>query len=154
MTDLPALLARVEAARGPDREIDAAIFCVLCCTRENTDSDMMELINAGRYNDVICKMVGSGAGWVAFPPLYTSSLDATVALVEKVRPNWNVVSGHSWMLSSTHPSTFPNYICEMEPRPQGTFRTFAYGHTEPLSRLVALLRSMIEEEEEEEEERK
>lgn len=56
-SDLTALLARVEAATGPDRELDCAIMMAL-----------------------------DPQSWF---PLYTSSLDATVALVEKVRPSYD-----------------------------------------------------------------
>lgn len=144
MTDLnalPALLARVEAATGGDREMDGDIAkTVLGWTCVKMKGDAKPYWRSPEQQREYYLRSADG------PPRYTSSLDATVALVKKLRPDWNVVSGHSWMLSSTHPPTFPNYICEMEPRPQGSFRIFAYGATEPLARLAALLRSMIEEE--------
>jgi len=138
MTDLdalPALLARVEEATGPDRELDAAIFCLLCCNPENTDADLMDLINAGRYSDVIWKMVGSGAGWAAFPPLFTSSLDATVALVE--------TKGLIWLRK--HPMIMTVYRPLID---DGAWAVHydASAATPSLALLAALLRSMIEEE--------
>jgi len=60
----PALIKRVESARGPDREIDAAIAVA---TNEPNQNYMT-------YQH----------------PYYTSSLDAAVSLCERVLPGWHI----------------------------------------------------------------
>lgn len=59
------LLERVEGATGPDRELDAAIECALASTW----------------------------GSAINPRPYTASLDAALALVERVRPGWTWEGG-------------------------------------------------------------
>ena len=73
MTDLPSLIVRVERLEGPDREVDLEIARAL-------------------VPDVICTRL------VRWPPPereedfthweYTASLDAVVALAERVKPSW------------------------------------------------------------------
>ena len=73
MSDLPALISRVAAAQGPDREIDFAVGeTVLGLKRCN------EELPAGG----LCKEVHEADH-------YTASLDAAVAMVERVLPNAN-----------------------------------------------------------------
>ena len=60
MTDLSALIARVEAATGPDREIDWEVHCL----------GGME-----------------GAGSYGRHPAYTASVDAVLALIERKLPD-------------------------------------------------------------------
>jgi hypothetical protein len=66
MTDLPtlaSLLERVEKAEGPDRELDAAIWRVLCWSNRDTI--------------------------IPRDALLTASLDAALALVEEKLPGCN-----------------------------------------------------------------
>lgn len=77
MTDLAALLARVEGASGPDREIDGDIA---------TAFNWRPQAQARQR----------GEGWYWFAPdgsfqalpAYTASLDAVVALAEQVLRGW------------------------------------------------------------------
>lgn len=61
MSDLAELLVRVKAATGPDREIDRAI-----------------------------ERLEHGPDVIPFTPAYTASIDAALALVERVLPGWFV----------------------------------------------------------------
>lgn len=91
MTDLAPLLARIEAATGPDRELDEAIAAMFCPN---------EFVKAKRpFRD---GLVGirpniaheNGPDWYISEcdsPAYTASLDATVALIEQVLPEANCI---------------------------------------------------------------
>lgn len=87
MTDLQSLLSRIEAASGPDREIDRAIgFALDGWTVRNDITG---------YTDCDAIVTGDGNVFVDDPggmyPSFTESLDAAVALVEKMLGNrWNV----------------------------------------------------------------
>jgi hypothetical protein len=63
MSDLKELLARVEKAEGPDREIDAAL----------------QRLIGGEHIHWGCGLLVNG---------FTASLDASLALVERVLPGW------------------------------------------------------------------
>lgn len=91
MTDIAGLIERLEAATGPDRELDAAIVA--------------HLNNASVRRYPPQTDFGPGARWQfwsldgahflgnesKFPvPALTASLDAALALVERVRPGWKV----------------------------------------------------------------
>lgn len=70
---LQGLAARVEAATGPDREIDARIWCALnACKFRWADEAGFTFAD------------DSGKGWAAGPaPTYTASIDKALALVER-----------------------------------------------------------------------
>ena len=70
MSDLRGLIERVEKATGPDRELDAQIYIWVHGLRANAP-----------------------VLWTQVAP-YTNSLDAALALVEKMRP------GYRWGVSS------------------------------------------------------
>lgn len=79
MTDLEVLLARVEAAAGPDRGLDCDIFCA---TAESP------FVNY--YPDCVLASLGGFAARVEIADIdkFTSSIDAAVALCERVLPGW------------------------------------------------------------------
>lgn len=125
LTALPALLARVEAATGPNRDLDYAILNGLKLSMPD---------------------------FVTPAPRFTSSLDDTMLLIDGFVTKWDILSGHNWAHSIDPPRRA--YFCSMIPRfkPDGSlsdedrFNVVGRGHTEVLARLAALLRSMIEEE--------
>lgn len=80
MSDLQTLIARVEAASGPDREIDSKIALELLGGAATYKGDVLWNINAD--------------GWDALPA-YTASLDAAVRLVEAKLP------GYEWFVNSS-----------------------------------------------------
>lgn len=80
MTDLTALRQRLEAATGPDREIDSAILQWELDSL--SDAERMRRAEAA-WAERGTPQQGKG------PPLnYTASLDAAIALVERVLPKW------------------------------------------------------------------
>lgn len=79
------LAARVEAATGPDREIDAGVWWRVFGSHADTDADLRPQFEAdpAKAMDRWC-----GKGWRteltwAFPARYTASLDAAMTLVPK-----------------------------------------------------------------------
>lgn len=82
MSDLSALISRVEKATGPDRELD----CLLDCLRYGR-----EFIEWTADTGIVGYRYKSGAiGWDlgCWRIGYTSSLDAAKALVEELLPGW------------------------------------------------------------------
>lgn len=78
MSDLPALLARVRAATGPDRKLDLDIGMAL--------AGFPGAIGAA----ATISTRDGGLSWQTTdgPPRYTASLDAVVALIESRMPGW------------------------------------------------------------------
>lgn len=115
LTDrLKELLARVEGASGPDREISRDLHWLFI----------------GPMTD----------GW---PPPYTYSIDAALALVERVLPGWGFKceAGLGYGISVTIGHVGPNKLYD---RPEG----WGEGSTLPLAILAALLNAKISQEQE------
>lgn len=88
-TDLQDLLGRVEAATGADRELDRAIWWPVSCLPSGL---YMEGDDGARYADV-CVGLSDTPDWRHLglyddAPFYTASLDAALALCERVLPGW------------------------------------------------------------------
>lgn len=90
MPDYSELLSRIEQASGPDREIDADIDVLLFGgeTVWKQANYTMEMYPASRRASK--SHIGGFAN--EHVPLYTASLDATVALVERMLPGWTIAS--------------------------------------------------------------
>lgn len=79
MTDFADLLARVREAKGPDRDLDAAIALATGWTHEVNHEEDYE---CWRKSD----------GKAAYLPRYTASIDAALALVERMLPGkWPLI---------------------------------------------------------------
>lgn len=117
---LADLLAKVQAATGPDRELDSRLLCV------HTGEDFEGLIRDGyTVSDIN-------------PAEYTASIDAALVLVEKVLPDV------MWRLQSD-PTTGDGYeasLVSSERFPPSDGR--ASGATAPLALLAALLSALTE----------
>jgi hypothetical protein len=121
---LKELLARVEAATGPDREIDAELIRIVW--RQDPTAWIMT-------NTTI--------------PAYTASLDAIIALVEKTLPGW--LPGMVKKNSSR--GAWECYVRNDEPLLSGYYAAknpkarwlTGYGPTAPLGLLSALLQALI-----------
>lgn len=134
MSALTDLLARVEKAEGPDREIDAALW--LACF-EPTCLRFDVAFHTEQYDNLMSReAIGCDLGtmWVddMDPPLlrYTAFLDAAVALVERVLP------GHDFIIART------NGGLTIHARVGGFGE--AYGETPALALLAAMLKAMEE----------
>ena len=93
MTTLTNLIERVEAATGADRKIDAAICAALRIIPESErQPELAGDIEADGAAVVVWHKAGSVRMLKYSPPDYTASLDAAIALVEKVLPD------HGWFL--------------------------------------------------------
>ena len=131
---LRALLARVEAATGPDRKIDAAIAVTIDGGPKSFTSDDAPDRTRGSYGagiwftdadnyHVLSKTVRCAA-------LITASIDAAVALIERVLPEWiwDVTStGTSWIMAGD----------------ESDLHVPAKGATPALAILAAIFRALI-----------
>lgn len=115
---LQALLERVERATGWDSDIDKSMLRALGYTWRgmaywhSNDRDM----------------------WKG-PVFFTHSIDAAIALAERVSPGWIEVNGPRKYLNI--PTPVPNHW-----RAEVSDWT-GWGHTAPLAILAALLRALI-----------
>jgi len=133
MSDLPALkslLERVETAEGPDRKLDGEIFAAF---------------ETYSYGDVIPAAGGMvvyagpaphapGQGRFEVAPKYTSSLDASLALVEEMLPGWD------WSLHCDNGTAIAGI---MPPSEDGCDTADCEAVTPALAIVKALLRALI-----------
>ena len=104
MTTYSDIIARLENATGPDRELDVLIY-VMCglgkiknrrerhfmLERADGQRTLHVSVNDGMgpYQPYDQEDVSGMVGWNAFTvPPYTASLDAAIALVERMLPGW------------------------------------------------------------------
>lgn len=103
------IITRLEAATGPDRDLDAEIWLrfELGATRKAT------VIKPGpnvTWTAYTMDETRDGNGLLVTVPAFTDSMDAAIALLRKVLPNW------FWRCGQT--SLFPNgwaYISRLDP---------------------------------------
>lgn len=119
MADLSSLIARVEAATGPDRELDARLDAL---ARNRTGFRW-----GGHYYD--CDQLVGAGGDDVFP--YTSSVDYALALVERLLPGWAV--SLTWQPSLNPPIAYCRIGMAVMP---------TKGRTLPLAILSALLKAL------------
>lgn len=131
--DIASLLERVKAATGPDRDLDRSIW------RHFNPRP------AGRVSDVVLPQgFGKGALNDALDPtpMLTGSIDAALALVERLMPDWGV--------QTMSPAGGEYAACNMWlPPPDGGpkalwRRSSGKSVTLPLAILAALLTSLKE----------
>ena len=134
MSNLQELLERVEKAEGGDRAIDTALELLLlsATTKEFPGADPrsgLVLILDAKERWVTCDA-----------DEYTASIDAAVALVERMLPGWKVA-----IHIDTGGGAADAYVWNPESAdPQHQ----AFGETPALALIAALLRAMIAKEKE------
>lgn len=155
MSGLTELLARCEAATGPDREIDAAIAATFRIHWTSADhwinrSPEVEFrpMAPGGWRDGWLEIWMPGETsprdkWKALE--YTASIDAISALIEKVLPDHY---GYGWHKSSYMPETGPQptRIAAEIWHVAGGHTSFTTGQTDKspaLGLCIALLRALI-----------
>lgn len=130
--DLASLLARVEAAKGPDREIAADLARLLTTPPEDGCEFRSESAwpFVGHWRNTATGVIAANV--VADD--YTASIDAALALVERVRPDWRLqnlretrIAGHEW---NAHLQCWRDGVR-------------CWGRTAPLAILAALLKALI-----------
>lgn len=136
--DLTHLLSRVEGARGPDRELDALICAALRDIAGPADCEYVRawsgpwVAQAG----LVILQEDSGHNGPNFrPEKYTASLDAALALVERVLPGWTMAC------DATAPELGIDWEL-FEPGPDGS-RIVGTHEKHPLALLAALLKALI-----------
>jgi hypothetical protein len=136
MADMGELLARCEAADGPDRRLDADIYEALGfgVIRDGMHNRSMEW----RY-----KPPGESY-WVSLPPL-TASIDSSLALVERLLPlpygtlNFGLYDGVAQISVDTDDhQTIDGAVVQTTASSTGQARTL------PLAILAALLRALAQ----------
>lgn len=137
MPDLAALAERLEKATGPDRELDADISVVLLGGEIQWKQTRFtgESYPARKYAS------RDHVGGFAVGPveLLTASIDAALALVEKVLPGW------SWQIGTYARVGISAQLAEpisTEYGPAIGQRADVKAPTAPLAILIALLRTL------------
>lgn len=125
--ELASLLARVEEATGPDREIDTDICVAL---RQYSEEGYARF---GRHHPVGYYLAHQGIA-----PNYTASLDAALGLCERVLPGWMRFVGD---LDPSDMRACATITHERPPTP--AFRGFAPQGQYALALVAALLRALI-----------
>lgn len=86
--DLPSLAHRVSEATGPDRELDRALLVALALPAEFVGSTILSHFDSGD-GSLGCNTADGWQHWSIAPiPPYTASIDAAVALFERLLPGW------------------------------------------------------------------
>jgi hypothetical protein len=100
MTDISELIERVKAATGPDRELDALLYAIVAdhrTVRENMHPEF------GRQLLARNNRPPHDEYWLDHPatvfPAYTASIDAALALAERVLPGcvWTIEADACWL---------------------------------------------------------
>lgn len=131
MTDLPSLLARVKEATGPDSKFDQDLWEAL--TGECTHREVKRIeFDDDSYSELKCVACGADTygkdRWTGI----SRSLDAALALCERVLPGWEWTIAQDW-----HDG--PLYFAELAHRLEG--KKVEIGH--PFSPALALLAALI-----------
>ena len=153
-TELQRLLERVEAATGPDRELDAmaAIAFHQGGIRHDltvTAESVADVLDASADDPESCPDCGAQRrfpGAVVVAPV-TASIDAALALVERVLPEWQGVYLTSEWTGLRRPEAWSAaFVCTLR-RGLTSYITAESGErpTLPLAILAALLRAKISE---------
>lgn len=140
MNDLKALLERVEKAEGPDRELDAAIYNALYTDnyRPHAFHSFEQKFHAvHRYHDGWLVGKDNSDEWAENLPKFTASIDAAVALVEKMLPGW------AWGVH-VNPRAVGGFLAHVTERsPIRPMPNIGAAPTPALALCAALLRALI-----------
>lgn len=147
---LSDLIARVEGAGGPDRALDAEIV-VQFDIRPDWLKDSPGILWVGPDGDVLYsynnkKSRGNPSAWYLtdfYPgkqiPFYTASLDAAVALAERVLPGW------SWEVRKSGfgtPAQANLWNPRKSPAPDNNYRVDHESGCAPLALVTATLKAV------------
>jgi hypothetical protein len=140
------LIARLEAGEGADRELNRDLHEAITgeCVHRETKSYFIE--DGNDYDSgFTCVKCGEDTYGHKIPP-YTSSLDAAIALVEKMLPGWDWYVRHATSADGDARYGNAQIWRPCDPRDDEAPRHWA-NHNEPVrALLIALLRSQEPEE--------
>ena len=138
--DLESMLSRVEAATGPDSELDALLW--LMTTDGATRKSSLVKSSTGAWPDYTIDETRDKTGRLITVPPFTSSIDAAVALVERLLPGIGLT-----ITNQPEPTAW--IFSECDEYEDGDFMVRVIvketGETMPLAILAALLRVLISE---------
>jgi hypothetical protein len=148
------LLARVEAATGPDREIDASIYNAMvddggrrAFRVSNWSRGRAPML--GRYHDGW--LTGKSEDDIYADDLvrFTASIDAALALVERVLPGWGADVGYPARMGEHHGQPWADVWASREDERYRWDRSLgrptprhSNAPTVPLAILAALLKAL------------
>jgi len=139
VSNLQALLERVEKAEGPDRVLDAAIWSAV--TGHETHYPNPYMREAEGLHAYTERRGDDLSRWYPVPGL-TASIDAAVGLVERMLPGcWVDLCGPRKYLHIPTPS--PNHWRGMVNAWNAQGDVVGWGATPALALIAALLRAMI-----------
>lgn len=131
------ILDALRNAKGPDRELDAWIYCkfILSNLRPAREDDHLD-----KYGyPLIAGLIRCRTGILSALP-YTSSLDTAIALVERVRP------GCEWLIDkgklTDHKPFYGAQIMIKDGDAHDVIGEGEYNATPAIALLIALLESM------------
>lgn len=143
MSDLAKLQRRLTAATGSDRELDGALWLVLDPEPALARCSFKGMKYAGHVHTKAEKNAHVISAATHSSPLYTSSIDAALGLVEKMLPGWGAT------LVTDPPSVCLRQSTQDEIavfRRTGYFKTrgneIIEGETLPLAILAAMLAAL------------
>lgn len=131
-TDIDALIERLEAATGPDRELDAAIFAW-------SEGGRIHYFDALAKNYVWERPIDGfwirGVKSVPSTTKFTASIDAALALCERMLPGW------SWKIVGEPGAVYPHCaVLRNAGKLSDVAEAFVASHrTAPLAMVSALL---------------
>ncbi|MTJ81768.1 MAG: hypothetical protein F8N37_12220 [Telmatospirillum sp.] len=132
LDDLKNLRDRLQAATGPDRELDFAVLESLGWGPRGPGGRFLYC----PYDD--CRAIKRPDGsWIeeARSPQLTASLDASLALVDQVLPGVGYGIHVGWKNSSSSQTACHLFYCSLPDN--------CYAPTAPLAVLIALLKALI-----------
>ena len=145
--DIASLLERVEKATKADRDLDRDL-CLGLSYSGYVDAPLNLRRAEDDWLDYECVEDGHTVQCSDTPPELTASIDAALALVERMLPGWKWgVASVAVKTGEKSPEGYPRYgtgfrahvtqVSALRPMP-----SVAEGPTAPLAILVALLRSL------------
>jgi len=156
---IPALIERLEKAEGPDREIDVLLWrefgwSEIRDPERNSVTDILGpdvRVNTRTISEAIDLFLHTDANGIARAwnvPRLTASLDAALALVERVLPGWRAQfwqqrSGrwHARLIRDVH---YALVTTEDEDRTRDGDDEIAGARTAPIALLIAALKAIAQ----------
>lgn len=123
--DLVALRNRIASLSGPDREVDGDLFF-----RLDPEFPSFAMHMSGMSDPAI---FATGAYTHVTAPAYTASIDAAVALVERLLPGWG------WQVGRNGAAFVYRYVDDLKEALDDDVTFRGKGATPALSLLLALL---------------